>query len=268
MTDGTPAPTGRHGGYSRPWTPGEDAYLREHYATLRVRDIAAHLGRTENSVRLRASAAKLPSRQRAGCNSLVRGYFREIDTPMKAYLLGLLMADGSISPANQLKLEVHQKDWCLAELIRDTLAPAARIAPYWTRTSPMVRFLVQNADLAADLARHGVVNCKTLIVQWPDTVPPELENSFICGYYDGDGSLDRRLRHYRWSAICGIPEFLVGMQACILEHTGIRVGGPYRDTRHEHAWSIVATGRPVPELDAWVHRDVPGLARKRFTADR
>jgi len=258
-------PTGKHGGYNVPWSADEDAYLRETYPVLRVREIAAHLGRTENAVRLRAAAAKLPSRQRAGMHSLVPGYFRAIDTPMKAYLLGLLLADGSISPANQLKLEIHEKDQCLAELARDEIAPRARIGFYHTRTTPMARFMIQSADLAVDLARHGVVHRKSLITAWPDTVPPELENSFVCGYYDGDGSLHAR-RPYRWTVVSGNPDFLKDMQTCIAGHTGIGVGGPYQDTRHEHAWSIVATGRPVPELDAWVHRDVPGLARKRLTA--
>jgi hypothetical protein len=196
----------------------------------------------------------------------VPDYFRVIDTPMKAYLLGLLVADGSISPANQLKLEVHEKDRCLAELARQEIAPSARIGSYRTRTTPMVRFMIQSAGLAADLARHGVVNCKSLITTWADEVPPQYENSYICGVYDGDGSLDRRWR-YRWSVISGNPDFLEVMQNHILARTGIWVGGPYCDTRHENAWSIVATGRPVPELDAWVHRDVPGLTRKRFATD-
>ncbi len=42
-------------------------------------------------------------------------------------------------------------------------------------------------------------------------------------------------------------------------------GGPYEDRRHEHAWSIVKSGKPVRALDEWIHRDVPGLARKRLT---
>lgn len=248
------------------WTPAEDAYLRAHYESQPVKEISAAIGRTPNAIRLRAAAMELKSYQRAGMNSLVPGYFRDIDTPMKAYLLGLLMSDGSISDTNQLKLEVHEKDRCLAELTRDAIAPQARIGLGRVRQrsgkiTPMARFAIQSPGLAADLARHGVVNCKTLIVKWPRTVPPGLENSFACGYYDGDGSLDRR-QPYRWSTVCGIPEFLVEMQECIAKHTGIGVGGPYQDKRHEHAWSIVTTGGRVAELDAWLHRDVAGLPRK------
>jgi hypothetical protein len=252
-----------------PWTANELAYLRANYATTRADEIAAALGRPYWGVLRRASIEKLPSYQRAGMNSLVQDYFRVIDTPMKAYLLGLLMSDGSISTTDQLKLEVHEKDRCLVELARDAIAPRARIGSHHVRQrsgkiTPMVRFAIQSPKLGADLARHGVVNCKTLVVKWPVTVPVGLENSFTCGYYDGDGSLDRR-PPYRWATVCGVPEFLVAMQECIAEHTGVRVGGPYRDNRHEHAWSIVTTGRSVLALDAWLHQDIPGLARKRLT---
>ena len=54
---------------------------------------------------------------------------------MKAYLLGLLAADGSVSKAGQLKLELHQKDRCLGELARDRIEQAARTSDYFTRTS-------------------------------------------------------------------------------------------------------------------------------------
>ena len=89
-------------------------------------------------------------------------------------------------------------------------------------------------------------------------------NSFVCGYYDGDGSLGTTGRWLRWAVVSGNPEFLKVMQVKIQERTGIWVGGPYRDRRHEHAWSIVKVGESVRALDEWIHRDVPGLTRKRL----
>jgi hypothetical protein len=182
---------------------------------------------------------------------------------MKAWVLGLLAADGSVSKAGQLKLELHRKDLGIVEAVRDDLAPDARISFYKTRTTPMARFMVADPGLRDDLASHGVVNAKTLITAWPTGVPVEFVNSFVCGYYDGDGSLGLHPLP-RWSVVSGNREFLRIMQAEIYEHTAIWPGGPYEDKRHEHAWSIVQTGGPVRVLDEWIHRDVPGLARKRL----
>jgi hypothetical protein len=247
------------------WSEEEIAYLHEYYPLQPAKEVAAAIGRSVAAVRVRAIKLGIPSRHRAGINSLVPDYFRVIDTPLKAYLLGLLMADGCISERNQLSLPLSAKDISAVELLRDELAPAARIGSYLTKEGrPMAIFRVQSPELAADLARHGVVQAKSLVTRWPAELPEELEGSFTCGYYDGDGSLLPKWV-YRWSVIGGCPPFLEEMQAHILARTGIKVGGLYRDKRHEHAWSICATGEPVRALDEWVHRDVPGLARKRLT---
>ena len=128
----------------------------------------------------------------------------------------------------------------------------------------MARFMVADPGLVADLASHGVVNAKTLITAWPPDLPDQFVNSFVCGYYDGDGSLGTTGPWLRWSVVSGNLEFLQVMQDKIHEHTEIWVPGPYEDRRHENAWSIVKSGKPVRALDEWIHRDVPGLARKRL----
>jgi len=242
----------------------EDAYLRESYDKQPVREIAAAIGRTEVAIWIRANKLGLKALHRTGINSLVKGYFKTVDTPVKAYLLGLLTADGWISPKNQVGLALGGKDRELVELLRDELVPGARIGHYKTREGrPMARVLITSADLATDLAKHGMVPAKTLITFWPPGLPSHLENSYICGYFDGDGSLDPRWV-YRWTIVGGNEPFLVTMQDKIEVGCGVRPGGPYRDKRHKHAWSIVTTGKPVRVIDTWLHQDVPGLARKRL----
>lgn len=252
-------------GYGGPvWTEAEENYLREHYSTTPAKEIAAALGRGHRAVMMRAHKLGLQSYRYAGCRSLVPGYFKVIDTPLKAYLLGLLTADGNVSAGGQVQLALSAKDGELVELFRDTIAPQGRIHSYLTREGNLMDvFGVRSAGLAADLARHGVVPAKSLITRWPEDVPEHLEPSFICGCFDGDGSL---LPHwlYRWTLVSGSLAFLVEVQERIFRSAGIRVGGPYQDTRHEACWSICATGEPVRALDAWMHRDVPGLARKNL----
>lgn len=40
-----------------------------------------------------------------------------------------------------------------------------------------------------DLSKHGCVPNKSLILKFPTTLPNELVNDFIRGYFDGDGSV-------------------------------------------------------------------------------
>lgn len=229
-------------------------------------EIAARLGRTLSGIHVRASKLGLGSYHRAANLSLVPGYFRVIDTPVKAYLLGLLMADGWVAgnPRLQLGLALRDYDRELVELLRDNLAPQARLGSYLTREgNKMVVFKVGSADLMADLAAHGIVQRKSLTVGWPETVPAEHEGSFLCGMHDGDGSLELKpILH--WSLVGGSYGFQTALQERVMLHTGVKVGGPYPDRRKDSCWKVAVTGEPVRALDAWMHRDVPGLARKRL----
>jgi hypothetical protein len=254
------------GGYTPRWTDEETAFLRDKYATTPAPDIAAALGRTLNGIHVRASKLGLKSRHQSGFHSLVPGYFKVIDTPMKAYLLGLLMADGWVAgkPRLQLGLALRDYDRELVEILRDELAPQARLTSYLTREgNEMVVFKVGSAELMADLAVHGIVQRKSLIAAWPLTVSTEHEGSFLCGMSDGDGSLAQNpILH--WSLVGGSHGFQTTLQERVMLHTGVKVGGPYPDRRKDNCWRVAVTGEPVRALDAWMHRDVPGLARKRI----
>ena len=158
-------------------------------------------------------------------------------------------------------LALHEKDRALVEAVRDELA-RARMGTYKTRTTLMVRFSVSAPGFVQDLASHGIVNAKSLITVWPSGVPDKFVNSFVCGYFDGDGSLGSS--RCSGGPSSGKPGLSPGdaVQDSRADRTRRRrtVSGP----RHEHAWSIVQTGEPVRALDEWIHRDVPGLARKRL----
>lgn len=253
----------REGYWGVPWSEEELAYLKVNYATLKTKDIAEHLGRSYQAVAQRANIEGLVSRQRSAMHSLIPGYFREIDTPVKAYLLGLLASDGWISDKGQLSLALQEKDSALVEFARDQIAPGARVKSYETRTTRMVLFKVQSPDLATDLAGWGIVPRKSRIVTWPHAVAADMQRGFLHGYFDGDGSLGHKPMP-RWALVSGCEPFLRDAQAFVYKEIAVRVGGPYQDKRHNAAWSIVATGEPVRALDAWLQQDGLGLARKRL----
>lgn len=248
-----------------PWTAEDVEYLKANYAAIRTKEIAEKLGRSYTAVAQRAKIEGLVSRHRSAMNSLTPGYFKQIDTQVKAYLLGLLAADGTISDRGQVTLALHEKDADLVAFARDNIAPAGRLGEYQTRTCRMVTFKVQAADLAADLASWGVTPRKSYSIAWPTGLDPVMQRAFLHGYFDGDGSLGREPMP-RWAMVSGSEPFLRAAQEFVLTEAGIRIGGPYKDKRHKAAWSIVVTGEPARALDAWVQQDGLGLARKRLGA--
>src|SRR6185437_3005752 len=55
-------------------------------------------------------------------------YFHQIDSPMKAYILGFLAADGNLlARFHRLTVELSVKDCALLALLRDELAPGCSL---------------------------------------------------------------------------------------------------------------------------------------------
>lgn len=260
------------GGFSPLWTTVEDDYLKANYSAMPAKRIAAHLGRSHAAVVLRAGRYQLVSYQQIGTRSIRHDYFAAIDTAAKAYVLGLLAADGHIAVGRnghrQIVLALVRKDASAVEYVRNQVAPDARLFDAQVRGIAMVRFTVQSERLAADLARLGVGPAKTYTVAWPTGLPEEFANSYVAGYFDGDGSLGLTGEAPRWSIVSASRPLLEAIQQRAFHQTGTWIGGPYADKRHK-ALSIVATGHgQVRDLDEWIRQDVPGLARKRLRYDQ
>jgi hypothetical protein len=240
------------------WDAAELGYLREHYGVISASGIADALGRTACAVYGRAKKAGLTVSQGAPCT-----YFREVDSPVKAYVLGLLVADGWVDDENRVGIELAEDDRETVAIVRDELNPAGRLRVY-QRTGggrPRVRFQFGNAQLAIDLARHGVVPRKTGLEAWPEGLPAQFENSFICGYYDGDGHMRLSPRPY-WTVCSATRAFLDEMRNRIEDATGVKMSRVYPQGP---IWAISKYGEmAVRTLDDWLHRDVGGMARKRL----
>ena len=121
--------------------------------------------------------------------SLNHRYFKEINSANKAYLLGLLYADGSVSKTtNQISLVSTDE-----ELVK-----------YFQKELNLTKDLYQNPshenaytvyfssrDMKQDLIELGCISQKSLVLKFPDY--QQVSNEFICdflrGYFDGDGSV-------------------------------------------------------------------------------
>ena len=141
--------------------------------------------------------------------------FENIDTPDKAYWLGVMYSDGYICKAkqytNSFGLTVSEKDLEWVEKFKEFLGYSGEIKIYDNSTgflkgeqiSKSARLLIGNNKIVADLEKLGVVEHKTKIISClPDI---NFLDDFIRGYIDGDGSLLKRLPCFQ---ICGNKLFL------------------------------------------------------------
>lgn len=263
------------------WTEDEDDLLRDLHGVMELTEVATYLGRTPAAVRHRASRLALNKRIRHERTPKPRedtvltmrwdvirhDYFAEIDNPMKAYLLGWLASDGNVKKReNTIRLRLNRKDEEILHLFRRELAPFHPVTPYEGRrssgeTSPMGRFEVNSEQMKCDLIRLGVTPDKTLTFQYPP-IPAEFDAPFLLGYFDGDGSLCRNGRYWRWTIVGASESFLVATQDRIEAAVGTRPRGPHRHMSGSRAKRIQLDGSHVIPVDAWLHTDIDGLARK------
>lgn len=124
-------------------------------------------------------------------------YFDDINTPNKAYFLGLLYADGSnFTPKQTITISLEETDGYILEKLRDELKYNRSLEyidysnkhDFGYNYRNQYRLSIFNKHMSEELERKGVVKNKSLILEFPKFINEDLLKFFILGYFDGDGS--------------------------------------------------------------------------------
>lgn len=130
---------------------------------------------------------------------LTHDYFSKIDNAKKAYLLGLLMADGCISSKrNSITLSLKKEDRYMLEFLKDQLNSQNAI----TEMGNSFRISINSKQIVNDLKKLGCVDRKTYKNSDFPKIPHNLINDFIRGYFDGDGHISAKEYSQKYSRIC------------------------------------------------------------------
>ena len=135
-------------------------------------------------------------------------FFETIDTEEKAYWLGFLMADGSVSEkTNKISLALHTSDKGHIEKFLKDLKSNYKIKDYLNNfNSPYSRVIISSSKIKEDLIRLGCVPNKSGVLKFP-VLNNDLKSHFIRGYFDGDGSISISGKQFKFR-VCGTYEFL------------------------------------------------------------
>ena len=126
--------------------------------------------------------------------------FDNIDTEEKAYWLGFIFADGSISKKETILKQRYQFELSLTSSDTEHLDKFNKFMGHIKnnvkqgtvklngKTFKRCRWIINNKHLWQQLNNLGCVPQKSLILQFPN-IPETLKRHFIRGYFDGDGSL-------------------------------------------------------------------------------
>lgn len=191
-------------------------------------------------------------------------YFYKIDTSDKAYWLGFLYADGTITrfykkdgTVRSMTLEVGLKYEDKGHLEKFRKCIKSNV-PIFERTIQLngkkyksARIQINNTHFCKNLCNAGCVPQKTYKLEFPsyNIVPQPLMKDFIRGFFDGDGCICT----YEWdgkpcivSTITGKPEMLHSIADYLISQKVIRTMPPFtKKAKQDFACDIRFNGKDI-----------------------
>lgn len=123
-------------------------------------------------------------------------YFKEINTPNKAYFLGLIYADGCVFPKkNSCSIKLTKKDDYILEEFKKDIDSQKPLSYTKSKLITGTNYIgkaqakieLNSKILINDLQKLEVFQNKSLILKFPSKIP--YMKDFIRGYFDGDGCI-------------------------------------------------------------------------------
>lgn len=124
-------------------------------------------------------------------------YFNEIDTELKAYLLGFFLADGCViqpSSGNKcISMCLQEQDKYVLEWFLKEIVPDGKISSHKKKSTGNVQYNIKFTAKTMAEKLEELYNIKPRKTQdinfiFPfDKIPNELLHHFIRGFFDGDG---------------------------------------------------------------------------------
>lgn len=164
-------------------------------------------------------------------------FFETINSEEKAYIVGLLIADGSvIFPSRQNRnpcwsITLKDNDKYLLEQIKDIIGTNKKICH--SRNESILS--VTSLKMVLDLSQYGIVPRKSFKTYYP-SINPVYNRHLIRGIFDGDGCISGNI-----CSFYGTTELLIGIQNILKEEVGIPPGKiTIRETNGANSFSFSA----------------------------
>jgi hypothetical protein len=156
-------------------------------------------------------------------------FFKNIDSPEKAYFLGWIVSDGSIGLDNALKIRLQKDDSKILNILRRLIKSNRRlkIVSYkdygYVNRKDQADLSIYNKEICNDLRKLGYDNKKTKSAIFPTFLSDELIPHFVRGLFEGDGCIHlkpvkikyirkeyptKRAQFY----ICGTKDICMGLE--------------------------------------------------------
>ena len=186
-------------------------------------------------------------------------YFDSIDSHRKAYYLGLLFADGCVSSkGNTMRVSLQETDRHILEQLKNDLETDYKLSfiDYNSKNSHwknQYSLSITNKHIHDTLISHGMIPRKSLLVEYPRDLLEKYYSSFILGYFDGNGTIQKsecKCSFVSTESFCNSVKYIVEKQLNI--HCSIR----YAHNKKVSTRSLVISGRnQVKKFLDWIYSE-------------
>lgn len=209
-------------------------------------------------------------------------YFLEIDTHAKAYILGFLYADGNVhSNMYTTSIGIADVDEDLIGFVQSELELNGGVyrkigkpnRDSGRKERDSIHLNINSRLMCQDLVDQGVVPNKSLILEPPKNVPDEFLNSFVLGYFDGDGCISLGKNGSYGITIVGTEAMMRFIQNLICQGAEVNAGKISASNRINRKNPIYRTewrGRlNCAKIGRYMYADSPfSLKRKKEKFDK
>lgn len=209
---------------------------------------------------------------------IIDNYFEDIDSEIKAYLLGFFAADGGILKDNRIMICLAETDSQIVELFSKELSLNKPIEINDNQTGVKFRqkqfqIRFKSHRMLEDLKVFGIKYRKSLNeMSFLGKLPKDLEHHFVRGYFDGDGCITTNGTRKTQSYMCTITNSTRGILeefSKVFTTLGIK-HKIYSATNKSTYYTLYTTStRPTCILGEYLYKDATFfLQRKKDKFDK
>ncbi len=166
-------------------------------------------------------------------------FFHNLDTPEKAYIFNLLLADGNVYK-NRINITLKYDDLDTIKLVAKLLKTNSPIRKIWRNGHPQGQLIIYCKQMVTDLINLGCVPNKTNKIRF-NQLSDNLKPHGLLGYSDGDGSwyISKECDDYQWGILsnkkfcCDVMEYLI--DECQLSRVKLK--------KYKKVWELRYGGR-------------------------
>ena len=249
------------------WSEDEVIFLKDNYGKNSLHYIASNLQRDYQSVQNKLKHMGL----NGGYRKSVNHDFFKTWSPDMAWCLGLLATDGSITSQKNVynnepvrkTIQLGSTDSEIVEKFVKFINSTYKIGKEEVRhtgfgdTGPFYNTCILSNNIYDDLISLGVIERKSLVMDFPTNYPVEYMADYIRGLWDGDGSIKLIDNKYIQCAFhSGSEQFISSIADEISKITSSEIDYKFRST----VFVINICGDNARKLCRYIYHDKMGDA--------